>query len=353
MNRYLLAASTLSAAVGLALALQAPVRAADASNAMTAAHGGEGQAGEMLWHQCGREERLRSGRAFMRWPGHHGARSEVLRAAAERRLREDSGRHDSDVRRVDHPTAYQTSPIPAAAGIGLRFVHHEVVLRHGWRAVVRGACRELFWRRQAARTLEAVRRDYPLSLHGVGLSLGSADGLDRQHLAAAGALAQRHRARAGFRAPLVERDRRPVPGRSAASAHDRGGARPGLPSRAADSGCAQAANPARESFDLSAVRALHTSRMGVSERRGRAHRLRHPVRPQQYFRQRQQSRLGPAEYLDALPAQRSASFIWPAMPCAHSKMAACCASTITARRCRQRSGRCTSRRSSALVRGRR
>jgi uncharacterized membrane protein len=37
MNRYLLAASTLSAAVGLALALQAPVRAADASNAMTAA----------------------------------------------------------------------------------------------------------------------------------------------------------------------------------------------------------------------------------------------------------------------------------------------------------------------------
>jgi len=33
MNRYLLAASTLSAAVGLALALQAPVRAA-----------------EMLWH---------------------------------------------------------------------------------------------------------------------------------------------------------------------------------------------------------------------------------------------------------------------------------------------------------------
>jgi len=32
------------------------------------------------------------------------------------------------------------------------------------------------------RTLEAVRRDYPLSLHGVGLSLGSADGLDAAHL---------------------------------------------------------------------------------------------------------------------------------------------------------------------------
>lgn len=31
--------------------------------------------------------------------------------------------------------------------------------------------------------LDHVRRDYPLSLHGVGLSLGSADGLREQHLA--------------------------------------------------------------------------------------------------------------------------------------------------------------------------
>jgi uncharacterized protein (UPF0276 family) len=31
--------------------------------------------------------------------------------------------------------------------------------------------------------LEHVRRDYPLSLHGVGLSLGSADGLRERHLA--------------------------------------------------------------------------------------------------------------------------------------------------------------------------
>jgi uncharacterized membrane protein len=37
MNRYVLAASTLSAAVGLAIALQAPVRAADMSAAMPAA----------------------------------------------------------------------------------------------------------------------------------------------------------------------------------------------------------------------------------------------------------------------------------------------------------------------------
>ena len=34
----------------------------------------------------------------------------------------------------------------------------------------------------AIRALEAVRADYPVSVHGVGLSLGSADGLDPRHL---------------------------------------------------------------------------------------------------------------------------------------------------------------------------
>lgn len=33
------------------------------------------------------------------------------------------------------------------------------------------------------RYLDAIRRDYPLSLHGVGLSLGSAGGLEERHLA--------------------------------------------------------------------------------------------------------------------------------------------------------------------------
>jgi hypothetical protein len=35
---------------------------------------------------------------------------------------------------------------------------------------------------RALRDLEAVRRDYPVALHGVGLSLGSAEGLDGRHL---------------------------------------------------------------------------------------------------------------------------------------------------------------------------
>jgi uncharacterized protein (UPF0276 family) len=33
------------------------------------------------------------------------------------------------------------------------------------------------------RALELIRRDYPVSCHGVGLSLGSAEGLDAEHLA--------------------------------------------------------------------------------------------------------------------------------------------------------------------------
>ena len=35
----------------------------------------------------------------------------------------------------------------------------------------------------ARRRVEAIRRDYPVSVHGVGLSLGTADGPDRDHLA--------------------------------------------------------------------------------------------------------------------------------------------------------------------------
>jgi uncharacterized protein (UPF0276 family) len=41
------------------------------------------------------------------------------------------------------------------------------------------------------RTLETVRNNYPLSLHAVGLSLGSAEGIDRSHLAALRCLVDR------------------------------------------------------------------------------------------------------------------------------------------------------------------
>lgn len=43
----------------------------------------------------------------------------------------------------------------------------------------------------APRTLASLRRDWPLSLHGVGLSLGSAEGLDPRHMARLAQLVER------------------------------------------------------------------------------------------------------------------------------------------------------------------
>ena len=42
------------------------------------------------------------------------------------------------------------------------------------------------------RALEAIRRDYPVSLHGVCLSIGGPQGLDKAHLARFGALVRRY-----------------------------------------------------------------------------------------------------------------------------------------------------------------
>jgi uncharacterized protein len=74
-------------------------------------------------------------------------------------------------------------PIPAKAGIGLRFQHHQEV---------RDTAPDIAWMEIHTENymgggtplgyLDAIRRHYPISLHGVGLSLGSAEGLDPAHL---------------------------------------------------------------------------------------------------------------------------------------------------------------------------
>jgi hypothetical protein len=73
--------------------------------------------------------------------------------------------------------------LPAAAGIGLRFPHHQAVLDTrppvAW---LEAHTENYMGGGPSIRTLEAIRRDYPISLHGVGLSLGSAEGLDSAHL---------------------------------------------------------------------------------------------------------------------------------------------------------------------------
>ncbi|HEY1228984.1 MAG TPA: DUF692 domain-containing protein [Ramlibacter sp.] len=79
--------------------------------------------------------------------------------------------------------ALSSAGAPAAAGIGLRFQHHQALLETqpavAWLEV---HTENYLGGGPSARTLDAVRRNYPLSLHGVGLSLGSAEGLDSDHL---------------------------------------------------------------------------------------------------------------------------------------------------------------------------
>ena len=83
-------------------------------------------------------------------------------------------------------------PLGAAeVGIGLRTPHCAQVLERRPRLGFLEVHSENYFGGAAAATLERVRRDYPVSLHGVGLSLGSADALDERHLAKLDALARR------------------------------------------------------------------------------------------------------------------------------------------------------------------
>jgi len=75
------------------------------------------------------------------------------------------------------------NPIPARAGIGLRMPHHAQVLSTHPQAAWFEVHPENFMANDSALAeLERVREHYPLSLHAVGLSLGSAEGIDAAHL---------------------------------------------------------------------------------------------------------------------------------------------------------------------------
>jgi uncharacterized protein len=84
------------------------------------------------------------------------------------------------------------APIPAQAGIGLRLPHHSRVLSErpavAWFEV---HPENYLGHGVIAEDLEAIRRDYPISLHATSLSLGSVDGVDRDHLAALAELCRR------------------------------------------------------------------------------------------------------------------------------------------------------------------
>jgi len=84
--------------------------------------------------------------------------------------------------------------IPPLAGIGLKARHYLEIIKtrpdlgwfeiHSENYLCAGGPPHAY--------LEAVRRDYPISMHGIGLSLGSAEGLDADHLLRIRALADRY-----------------------------------------------------------------------------------------------------------------------------------------------------------------
>ena len=83
--------------------------------------------------------------------------------------------------------------VPASTGVGLRPVHYRQILqerpRVGWFEV---HSENYFGAGgQPLHYLESIRDAYPLSLHGVGLSLGSTGALDEDHLRRLGDLISR------------------------------------------------------------------------------------------------------------------------------------------------------------------
>jgi uncharacterized protein (UPF0276 family) len=82
--------------------------------------------------------------------------------------------------------------VPARAGIGLRAPHlAELVAARPALGFLEVHAENHMGGGDAPAALERVRRDYPISLHGVGLSLGTAGPLDGCHLARLRALVDR------------------------------------------------------------------------------------------------------------------------------------------------------------------
>lgn len=80
----------------------------------------------------------------------------------------------------------------AGVGIGLRAAHVDaIVATRPAVALLEVHAENYLHDGPALRTLERLRCDYPVSVHGVGMSLGTAGGVDRAHLARIRALVQR------------------------------------------------------------------------------------------------------------------------------------------------------------------
>ena len=169
-----------------------------------------------------------------------------------------------------------------------------------------------------------LRQTYPLSVHGVGLSLGSAAGLDRDHLERLRQGLRALPAGPRLRASRLERRRRRLSQRSPAASLRRGSAGDRRAQRRAHAGHAEAPGPDREPFRLCRLRRFHHDRGRVPRSAGQAHRLRPAARRQQRLCLGAQSRLRRRRlHRHAARRQRSAKSISPAMPSTRSATTPC------------------------------
>lgn len=87
-----------------------------------------------------------------------------------------------------------SSPVPARAGVGLKAEHYKDILERqpdiGWFEV--HAENYMGAGGPPHHYLSAIRARYPLSVHGVGLSIGGDGPLDREHLAALKQVCERY-----------------------------------------------------------------------------------------------------------------------------------------------------------------
>lgn len=93
-----------------------------------------------------------------------------------------------------HSATFEISPIPCKSGVGLKPEHYRDILDGapdiGWFEI--HAENYMGEGGPPHAYLTAIRERYPISLHGVGLSIGGAGPLDTEHLARLRALADRY-----------------------------------------------------------------------------------------------------------------------------------------------------------------
>ncbi len=93
-----------------------------------------------------------------------------------------------------HLSVRQPDPVPPRAGVGLKAEHYRAITATrqplGWFEV--HAENYMGAGGPPHHHLESVRNDYPLSLHGVGLSIGSSGPLDQAHIGRLCALIERY-----------------------------------------------------------------------------------------------------------------------------------------------------------------